>query len=255
MGIDNPAYILKTRDGGLTWKQVYTKDAAGMFLDAMDFRNSKEGICIGDPMDAGDRGKTFFVIRTSDGGDTWQQEAPDKATPAASGEAVFSASGTNIALLRRKDVDYAFISGGLVSNLYLVGRKGRQTKVYPLNITKGKESAGAFSVATDGSKHFYCIGGDYKEPRLAKDVFVWTTDGGNKWHTPDGASPSGYRSCIRIIKCKWLIACGTSGVDIGTSPNNWRHVSDEGFNVCMVSPDRKLVFLGGGRGKIGVFKL
>jgi hypothetical protein len=39
------------------------------------------------------------------------------------------------------------------------------------------------------------------------------------------------------------------------SPNNWRRIADEGFNVCMVSPNKKLVFFGGGKGKIGVLKL
>src|SRR5215216_6044062 len=37
MGIASPAYILKTTDGGQTWKVVYENKAQGMFLDAMDF--------------------------------------------------------------------------------------------------------------------------------------------------------------------------------------------------------------------------
>src|SRR5258705_93556 len=37
MGIAEPAYILKTMDGGETWKVVFENKAKGMFLDAMDF--------------------------------------------------------------------------------------------------------------------------------------------------------------------------------------------------------------------------
>jgi len=35
--VDVPAIILKTKDGGKTWKEVFHDDTKGMFLDAMDF--------------------------------------------------------------------------------------------------------------------------------------------------------------------------------------------------------------------------
>jgi photosystem II stability/assembly factor-like uncharacterized protein len=255
MGIGNPAYILKTRDGGQNWKLVYTKDTAGMFLDALDFRNNKEGICIGDPLDAGGGRKTFFLIRSSNGGNTWEQVSSDGLPTAQEGEAVFSASGTNIALLDSKDFDYAFISGGLASNLYLIGRSGHPNKAFPLPINKGKESSGAFSMATDRRSSFYCIGGDYKEPELVKDNLAWTTDNGKTWKAPTLAPPQGYRSCIRIIEGERMIACGSNGIDICTKPNKWTRISSEGFNVCMVSPNKKLVFFAGAKGKIGMLKL
>jgi len=255
MGVDNPAYILKTKDGGQTWKLVYTKDMAGMFLDALDFRNGKEGICIGDPIDDGGGKKMFFVLRTMDGGETWEQEMSDKMPPALQGEAIFSASGTNIALLDSKDFDYAFISGGLASNLYLIGRNGVPNKVYPLRINKGKESAGAFSMATDRRKKLYCIGGDYKAPDSVNGNFVWTTYNGESWKTPGQAPPNGYRSCIGIIEGERMVACGSNGVDICSNPHKWMRISKESFNVCMISPNKKLIFFGGEKGRIGLLKL
>jgi photosystem II stability/assembly factor-like uncharacterized protein len=39
MGVDNPAIILKTTDGGATWKKVFERAMEGMFLDAMDFKH------------------------------------------------------------------------------------------------------------------------------------------------------------------------------------------------------------------------
>src|ERR1700712_1597840 len=44
MSIAEPANILKTTDGGETWKQVYENKTAGMFLDAMEFFNDKSGL-------------------------------------------------------------------------------------------------------------------------------------------------------------------------------------------------------------------
>jgi photosystem II stability/assembly factor-like uncharacterized protein len=254
MGIGNPAYILKTKDGGQTWYVVYTKEMSGMFLDALDFRNRKEGICIGDPVDAGEGRKVFFVVRTMDGGETWIREPSDKWQPALDGEAVFSASGTNIALLDSKDFDYAFISGGLASKLYMVGRHSKPNKVFALHVAQGKETTGAFSMATDGRKKFYCIGGDYKAPEAMNDNSVWTIDGGDSWKTPGTKPPYGYRSCVRIVDGERMVACGTNGVDICYNPNQWKRVSKEGFNVCMVSPNKKLIFLAGEKGKIGVIK-
>ncbi|MBC7586895.1 MAG: oxidoreductase [Chitinophagaceae bacterium] len=256
MGVSNPAYILKTVDGGLSWKLVYTKNLTGMFLDAMDFRNNKEGICIGDPIAVGSGGrKFFFVLRTKDGGETWQEEPLYKMPPAQDGEGIFSASGTNIAMLKHPDFDYAFVSGGTVSNFYLIGREGKQNKGCQIPINQGIETTGAFSLATDGKKNFYCIGGNYKNPIQVYDNFYWTGDEGKKWASPSVAPPYGYRSCIQIIGEGKMVACGTNGVDIcKNSPNNWSSVTKEGFNVCMVSPTKKLVFLGGEKGKIGLLK-
>ena len=255
MGIGNPAYILKTKDGGQSWKTVFTKNMDGMFLDALDFKNDKEGICIGDPIATGDGKPIFFVIRTKDGGDTWVQERTDKLPAAGEGEAVFSASGTNIALLSGNEYDYAFISGGVASNLYLIGRKGTPNKVHSLWINKGKETTGAFSMATDRRKNFYCIGGDYKVPDAVSSNFVWTTDGGKSWITRNVAPPSGYRSCVRIVDGEKLVACGTNGVDMCDNPDKWERISKEGFNVCMVSPNKRLIFFAGEKGKIGLLRL
>ncbi len=65
MGIAEPTYILKTVNGGTTWKVVYENKTKGMFLDAMEFYNKKNGIVIGDPIE-----NTFFLAKTFDGGNT-----------------------------------------------------------------------------------------------------------------------------------------------------------------------------------------
>src|SRR5918993_122454 len=63
MAVEAPAYILKTIDGGESWKAVYENKTAGMFLDAMSFWNEHAGIVLGDPIG----GKIFFA-RTFFGG-------------------------------------------------------------------------------------------------------------------------------------------------------------------------------------------
>ncbi|MBW7951716.1 MAG: oxidoreductase, partial [Chitinophagaceae bacterium] len=52
-----------------------------------------------------------------------------------------------------------------------------------------------------------------------------------------------------------MVACGVNGVDVCyVGGDDWISVTKEGFNVCMVSPKSKQVFLAGDKGKIGWLK-
>ena len=254
MVVDNPANILKTTDGGKNWKKVFERAATGMFLDAMDFKDGKEGVCVGDPINlsiGGASRKLFYIIRTHDGGDTWAEAPMYQMPPALTGEFIFAASGTNISFLNHPDYEYAFITGGYISTLYFVAREGKTSKGAPTPILQGTETRGAYSFATDGVNKFYAIGGDYKVPRDYFDNFYYSNDCGKKWGTPTVGPPFGYRSCVRIINDKSLVACGPTGVDYtDNAQKEWKRASLEGFNVCMVSKGKK-IFLAGEKGKIG----
>lgn len=105
MAIAEPAQILKTTNGGESWKLVYENKTPGMFLDAMEFWNEQSGIVLGDPVN----GK-FFIARTFDEGNTWQEISAANLPAADSGEACFASSGTNIRKLDRDEA--CFVSGG-----------------------------------------------------------------------------------------------------------------------------------------------
>lgn len=111
VGADDPAYILKTIDGGDSWKVVYENKTKGMFLDAMEFWNERSGIVIGDPING-----RFFITRSFDGGNSWQDIPYEKRPVADSGEACFAASGTNIRALDRDEA--VFVTGGKRSRLF-----------------------------------------------------------------------------------------------------------------------------------------
>ena len=238
MGVSEPAYILRTIDGGETWKLVYENKAKGMFLDAMEFWNEQSGIVIGDPIN----GK-FFIARTFNGGDTWQN-IPEKNYPVAdSGEACFAASGTNI---RKFGNDAAcFVTGGLHSRLFIKDKK------IDLPIVQGKETTGANSIAIKNKKIFIVVGGDFNTPDSSYKNCVITNDGGITWNYPS-IPPHGYRSCIEYLnKNKW-ITCGLNGVDISNDDGKtWTSVSKESFNVCRKAKKGKSVFLAGIKGVIG----
>ena len=244
MGIGEPAYILKTNDGGETWKVVYENKTKGMFLDAMEFWNEQSGIVVGDPI-----GGRFFITRSFDGGSTWQDIPFDKRPIADSGEACFAASGTNIRVLDRDEA--VFVSGGLKSRLFT------KNKPVLLPIIQGKETTGANSIAVldhkklIGGRIMIVVGGDFNhDSSIVKNCF-YTTDGGKTWKEPN-LPPNGYRSCVEFLSKKDVMTCGLNGVDYSFDRGkNWRWISKEGFHVCRIAKIGSAVYLAGGGGKIG----
>lgn len=240
MGIDAPAYILKTTDGGETWNVMYENKTKGMFLDAMEFWNEMSGIVIGDPID-----NKIFIGRTFDGGKTWRA-LPDKYFPTAEkGEACFASSGTNIAALNLKEA--VFVTGGTHSRMFVRDKK------FEMPILQGKETTGANSVAVKSSKKkstIIVVGGDFTTKDSATKNCCITIDGGNTFTVPVIA-PHGYRSCVEFLDHDNWISCGLNGVDYSKDDGKtWAWISKDGFNVVQKAKKGKAVFFAG-NGKIG----
>ncbi len=238
MGISEPAYILRTTDGGDTWKVVFEDKVKGMFLDAMEFWNIQSGIVIGDPING-----RFFIGRTFDGGKTWRGIPEENRPIADSGEACFASSGTNIRKLNKAEA--VFITGGLTSHIFIRDKK------IPIPILQGKESTGANSIAVKNSKTMIVVGGDFtKKDDTLKNCII-TTDGGITWISPK-TSPTGYRSCVEYLQKNTWITCGLNGVDISDDNGmNWKNISNESFHVCRKAKKGNVVFFAGNGGRVG----
>jgi photosystem II stability/assembly factor-like uncharacterized protein len=237
LAIADPGNILKTTDGGKSWKIVYEDSVKGIFLDAMSFSDDQNGIVVGDPIDG-----NFYLLTTPDQGATWKKIQGPKAD---SGEACFASSGTNIKLLANGN--YLLVSGGLSSKLHT----GSLVKRLPL--LQGKESTGANSLAVSGRSGII-VGGDFTKDTSARDNCIrFRFNGKNEpMFTKPATPPHGYRSCVEYISAQKLITCGSSGVDISTDGGrNWRLISAESFHVCQKAKKGKAVFLAGSKGRIG----
>ncbi|MBL7739356.1 MAG: oxidoreductase [Chitinophagaceae bacterium] len=244
MAIDSPAYILKTTDGGDTWKVVYENRAKGMFLDAMDFCDFANGMVVGDPID-----KKVFLAYTTDNGNTWKEFPDDKKPLADSGEAFFAASGSNIRLYR--DGSYFLASGGTASRLI----KKPASVVLPL--IQGKETTGANSIdmydngnPAKPGKRIIIVGGDFNRPASTEKNCFYTNDGGKTWKAPKVA-PHGYRSSVEYLSQKDIVACGINGVDYSSDGGKtWKWISNESFHVARIARNGSALFLAGENGKI-----
>lgn len=245
MAIDSPAYILKTVDGGATWKVVYENKTKGMFLDAMDFSDAMNGVVVGDPIN----GRTFLAY-TTDNGNSWKDVPMDKRPAIDSGEAFFAASGTNIKLFRNGG--YYIVSGGTKSRLIT------KATAQKLPLIQGKETTGANSIDVYDNgdprkpgKKIIVVGGDFKAPASTTKNCYYSINGGKSWKTPNNP-PHGYRSCVEYLSPKDIIACGLNGVDYSSDGGrNWRLISGEGFHACKIARNGAAFFLAGENGKIG----
>lgn len=240
MAVDTPAVLLKTTDGGKTWKKVYEDKRPGMFLDAMLFWNDRSGMVVGDPID----GK-IFIIRSFDGGDTWRGLPEANYPRALAGEAFFAASGTNIGKLSNDEA--VFVTGGSASRLFI-----RDEKI-TLPLLQGSNSTGANSIAIHKGV-MMVVGGDYRNDTLRRQNSVRIRNRGRIMEIP-ATPPGGYRSCVLFRNKNQLIACGTSGVDVSEDGGmNWRTVSKESFHVVQKAKKGAAIFLAGARGRIALLQ-
>lgn len=244
MAVDSPAVILKTTDGGKSWKEVFHDDTRGMFLDAMSFTADGNGIVVGDPI----AGK-LFIATTVNNGDKWLALRPeDNGYTAAEGEAFFASSGTNVKLDGSKYTPFiCFATGGTDSRLFINGSPAA------LSIIHGQGSQGANSVDVDAAlRKIVIVGGDYTNDTLTKDnIELFTINGEQLLRAPVQTPPHGYRSCVAFLTSNVLVTCGTSGVDVSTDGGlNWKLISNESFHVCAKAKKGSAVFLAGKDGRI-----
>jgi hypothetical protein len=248
MAVDTPADILKTTDGGKTWRLVYENKTLGMFLDAMEFWNVRSGIVVGDPING-----RFFVARSFDGGDSWHEIPTLELPQADSAEGCFAASGTNV---RALDLNSScFVSGGLHSRLFI------RDRIVDLPIIQGTASTGANSIAVKdhnkqkGGRQLIVVGGDFaKDTARDRNCFL-SNDGAQTWTSPQ-TPPHGYRSCVEYIGDHAVLCCGTSGVDISYDDGmNWHLLTHTGFHVCRLAKKGNAVYLAGPTGRIAKLAL
>ena len=248
IGIAEPAIILKTKDGGKTWKKVFEDSTKGMFLDAIDFDNKGNGIAIGDPID-----KKPYVILTKNKGDDWFRDKRNDTL--IFGEAFFASSGTNIKIIDDNTEllkTYVFVTGGTKSTLHI----DNTYKYLKLPIIQGKKSTGANSIDVFKDKAVI-VGGDFTNDRDTTNncVLVDLKTNPPTFLHPQ-TPPHGYRSCVVYVNEKTLVTCGTNGVDISYDcGNNWQLISTESFHVVQKAKKGSAIFFAGSGGKIAKLQL
>jgi len=242
IGPGEASRIYKTRDGGTHWDLQFANTHPKIFLDAMAFWDADRGIAFSDSVDG-----QFVVLKTTNGGRTWERVAADRLPPAVPGEGAFAASGTNVAT---SGGNLAWI-GTTAGRVLRTTDAGRTWAIAGTPIRTG-DSAGIFSIAFRDARHGVIVGGDYKKERDASENAAVTSDGGVTWSLVKDHGLSGYRSVVAWIPgATHLLALGPSGGDISQDGGTtWAPLTGEGFDTLSLAPRSRAAWVAGDRGRI-----
>ncbi len=224
LSVGNPALLYKTGDSG-KMELVYKEENEKVFYDAIAFWNDKEGIAMGDPVDA-----CLSIILTRDGGNTWNKISCENLPAAAEGEAAFAASNSNIAIQGNKSW---ILSGGKKSRIFFSPDKGKTWEVFDTPVIQGTATQGGYSLDFYDDNNGFIIGGDYTKPDENQANKAVTKDGGKTWGLVAAGQEPGYKSSVRYVPGKngdELIAVGFTGLSYSKDAGkSWKKLSEEGF--------------------------
>jgi photosystem II stability/assembly factor-like uncharacterized protein len=286
--------VLRTDDGGATWKKL------SVTSDALDFRDIDGiGQSTAYLLSIGN-GPASRIYKTLDGGATWvlqfRNEDPKVFLDAMSfwdadhgiviGDSVdgkfyilTTANGGREwsrvpaeALPPALENEGAFAASG--TNIAVQGKSnawiglgasararvlrttdgGRSWKVSETPLKSG-QSSGIFSIAFADQKHGVIVGGDYQKEKEAADNLALTEDGGVTWTLVQGLS--GFRSVVAYVPgTKSVIAIGPAGSDYSNDGGKkWAPLSGPGFDTFSFARGQKFGWGAGARGAIGRLSL
>lgn len=239
----NPAIIFKTCDAGDTWKKVYSKVHDLAFYNSIAFKNDKEGVVVGDPIDG-----YFSLLYTKDGGESWVEM---KGPAQFANEGCFAAS--NSCVTYSPEGVIAFVAGASRAAFHVTDDHSWQWSVYPTNIPCITSPDGIYSLFSLGKGRFLIGGGDYTDVENCEGTIGISSDGGKSWTSPASAA-HGFVSCVKnfadMTDC--IVAVGSDGVSYSyDGGNNWTIFSkDVGYHTLNRAPGSSIIWAAGSDGRV-----
>jgi photosystem II stability/assembly factor-like uncharacterized protein len=241
--------IYRTTDSGRTWSLAFRSRNPKAFFDAIAFWGAPSGLALGDPLDG-----QFTLLRTDDGGASWNSIPSLSLPPALPGEGSFAASGTCLTVQGSANAWFA-TGGGENARVFRSTDRGTSWAVASTPVGAGAPSAGIFSLAFRDAEHGVAVGGDYLQPGRTERNVARTRDGGRTWLEASGQPPNGYRSAVTHVPgtpMTW-VAVGPSGTDISEDDGaTWRPLGRAGFDA--VSFVQGAGWAAGAAGQIGLYR-
>ena len=282
--------VLRTDDGGATWKKLTVTSETLDFrdIDAID-ENTAYVLSIGN-------GATSRIYKTMDGGATWvlqfRNEDPKVFLDAMSfwdashglgiGDSVdgkfyiltTSNGGRDWSRVPPNTLppalenEGAFAASGTNIAVYGEGRAwiglgaaprarvlrtsdgGRTWKISETPVKSG-QSSGIFSIAFSDQTYGVIVGGDYQTEKEARDNLALTEDGGVTWTLVRGLS--GFRSVVAYLPgTNRVIALGPAGGDYSSDAGkSWTPLAGPGFDTFSFARGQMAGWGAGAGGAIG----
>lgn len=282
--------VLRTTDGGATWRPRPVPDAA-----ALDFRDvDAVGERVAYALSIGPGGASR-IYKTSDGGDRWVLQFANTDpkvfldamafwdadrgvafSDSVDGRFVVFVTSNGGASWTRVDDrrlpaalpnEGAFAASG--TNVAVHGRDhvwigttagrvlrssdGGRTWAVTSTPVKAGDSSGIFSIAFRDERHGIVVGGDYTKESDAVDNAAFTSDGGVTWTLPGGRGLSGYRSAVAWVPGapRTAVAIGPSGADASSDDGRtWTAAAGAGFDTLGFARGSRTAWAAGADGHI-----
>ena len=223
-GNGDKSRIYKTSNGGRTWSIQFVSTDQRAFFDCIAFWDSKRGIAISDAVE-----KDFILLRTEDGGSTWNRVT---GLPAAvEGEGLFAASGT--CLLTGSD-GFAWFGTG-AARTARIGRSldyGKTWTITKTPIVQNTTSSGITSLAFWDTHRGLAVGGDLNVTRERTANVAISEDGGATWWPGGNLAFLGpaYGSAVVPGRSLTAIAVGPGGSAWTTDGGaNWQPIDTRDY--------------------------
>lgn len=284
--------VIRTIDGGATWKVFSVPDAAKFdFRDIEAFdANTAYILSIGN-------GESSRIYKTVDSGATWKLQFRNTDAKAffdaiacwdknnciamsdpVDGKYVLLVTkngGANWKLMdtktmpAAKDGEAAFaasgtclitqgrdsvflVSGGTDARVFRSADRGKTWAVSETPIVKGSAGSGIFSIVMRNARQGTIVGGNYEKPLEKTSNLAFTGDGGKSWYKGEGLG--GYRSAVAAIDDRWTVAVGTSGSDISyDTGGTWKSIDKESYNAVQAR-GKNAVWAVGDKGMVAKMK-
>jgi photosystem II stability/assembly factor-like uncharacterized protein len=226
--------ILKTSDGGETWREQWRNPDPRGFFDCFDFWSAERGLAIGDSVD----GK-LQLLETEDG-ETWTPLDPVTLPDALPDEGAFAASGTCL-VVRPPASAWIGTGAGGAARVWSTHDGGASWEVMPAPIHAATPTAGIASLLFFDDRRGLAAGGDVVDPTLTRERIALTADGGRTW-TPGGSPPlasAAYgTAAVHGLPGPTVVAVGPGGADLSRDGGrSWLHVADDDLWAAAFGPD------------------
>lgn len=235
----SPAVICKTTDGGRNWSVVYSDVRPEIFIDAISFVDTQNGIALADPI-----ANQPVILITHDGGESWKDASSELLFETKTGEAFFAASNS---CMHYEDSLLSFVSGGTVSNYYSCNFKSYTVTVTPLPIISGNSLQGAFTMLKFGDT-LVIAGGDYERPDTNCNRLAISYNRGVIWQPIKTDIP--FISSLCFLKNRNLLfAACMPGIYVSANlGRTWKKIAHESINILYASPTENKVYAAGRNG-------
>ncbi len=243
--------IYRTENGGKSWVCTHTNTYEKGFYNGFDFWDKKNGVMISDPID-----DKLYLLKTSDGGKTWNRIETAQLPEVSAKEYGFAASGTGICTFGKSELRVA--TGGEQARIFSSSDYGENWEIAETPIIQGEDSQGIFSIDFWNKNKAVAVGGDWKKESGRGDN-VCVLNRKNGWHLQDvDAQQLMYASCVQYLDEPFsLIATGPSGTAYSTTGGeDWYYDTiTKGFHAVSFDKESKLGLLSGRNGSVQFFTI